>query len=123
MKNTKTYVIWLFLLAFFLTACGSDQTPVAPQGTGPSIGVEITKDSCPSIEAKSDMQIIWTNNDNVDHALLIEHKDEKDVVLEAGGTDVVQPGDTFSILSLAPGEYIYYCLKDRTSFGSILITE
>jgi len=123
MKNAKSYGTCLLVLAFFLTACGSGQTPAAPQGMGPSIGVEITKDGCPSIEASPDMQIIWTNNDSQDHALLIEHKDEQGMVTEAGGTDVIQPGDTFSITSLAPGEYTYYCSKDRTVFGSILITQ
>jgi plastocyanin len=123
MKNIKGYGLWLFLLAFFLTACASGQTPESPQVTAPAIGVEITKDGCPSIEAQTDVQIVWTNNDNVDHTLLIEQKDEQGVVMESGGTDVFQPGDIFTIVSLAPGEYTYYCSKDRTSFGSILITQ
>lgn len=122
MNENKGSGLWVFLLAVILTACGG-QTSLSPQITVPAIGVEITKDSCPSIEARSDMQILWTNTDNVDHALLIEHKDEQGVVMESGGTDVIQPGDTFSIVSLAPGEYTYYCSSDHTSFGSILITQ
>ncbi len=122
MKNINGSGLCVFLLAVILTACGG-QTPSSPQITAPAIGVDITRDGCPSIEARADMQIIWTNKDNAEHTLLIEHKDEQGVVMESGGTDVIQPGDTFSIVSLAPGEYTYYCSNDRTSFGSILITQ
>jgi len=122
MKNIRGYGLWLFLLAFSLTACSEGQIPSSPQISAPAIGVEVTKDSCPSIEAQTDMQISWTNNDTVDHVLWIEHRDGQGVVTEFGGTDVIQPGTTFSIVSLTPGEYTYYCSKDRTAFGSILIT-
>jgi len=122
MKNITGSGSWLFLLIFILTSCGG-QTTLVPEVTRPAIGVEITNDNCPSIEAQADIQILWTNNDTVDHTLWIEHKNEQGVVTEAGGTDLLQPGTTFSITSLMPGKYTYYCSKDRTEFGTILITQ
>ena len=123
MKNIKGFGLLFVFLAFILTACGSGETVSQPQVTAPSIGVEITKDNCPSIEVQVGMQILWTNNDTVDRVLYIEHKDEQGAVMEAGGTDLLQPNTTFSIDGLAIGEYTYYCSKDRTSFGSILVTQ
>ena len=122
MINIKRSGLWLLLLAFSLTACGGG-IPATSEASAPGIGVEITKDSCPSIEAQADMQISWTNNDNVDRILLIERKDEQGVVVETGGTDLLQPGTTFSISSLAPGEYTYFCTKDHSAFGTITITQ
>ena len=96
---------------------------MSPHEVAPAISVELTKGSCPSIEAQDDMQISWTNNDTIDHVLWLEYKDEQGVIIESGGTDLLQPGATFSIASLTPGEYTYYCSQDRTMFGTILITQ
>jgi len=122
MKNIKGSGLWLFLLVIVLTACAS-QTPVPSQVNAPAISVDVTKDNCPSIEAQSSMQISWTNNDTVDLVLWIEHKDENGEITEAGGTDLLQPGTMFSISNLSPGEYTYYCSKDRTVFGTITISQ
>jgi plastocyanin len=110
-------------MAFVLTSCGVRSTPPAALVTPPAIGVQITSDNCPSIEARPDMQISWTNVGNVDLVLSIEHQDEQGVVMESGGTDLLQPGASFSINLTSPGEYTFYCSKDRTAFGTILITE
>jgi plastocyanin len=120
MKNIIGSGLWLFLLAFILTAC-TGQTPSTPQVNAPAISVEITKDNCPSIEAQADIQILWTNTDTVDLVLLIEHKDENGTITETGGTDLFQPGTTFSISSLSPGEYTYFCSQDHSAFGMITI--
>ena len=122
MKNIKVYGFGLFLMAFVLSACGDVQPFQVQQETAPGINVEITKENCPSIEAQADMRISWTNNDTVDLILVIEHKDEQGVITEFGGTGLFQPGTTFSISSLAPGEYTYYCSQDHSAFGTITIT-
>jgi hypothetical protein len=88
----------------------------------PAIGVQITHDNCPSIESKVDTQISWTNTDTVDLVLIIESRDDQDVIISNGGTDLLKPGNTFSVNSLSRGKYRYYCLQDRSVFGSILIT-
>ena len=122
MKNIKVYGFGLLLMACILSACGNVQPFQDQQGTAPGIHVEITKDNCPSIEAQADMRILWTNNDTVDLILMIVQKDEQGVITESGGTDLFQPGTTFSISSLAPGEYTYYCSQDHSAFGTITIT-
>lgn len=118
-----SFGISLFVLVLIVSACRGAQTPLVTQVTPPAIGVQITSDNCPSIEAQSGMQISWTNMDNVDLVLSIEHEDEQGAVTESGGTDLLQPGASFSISVLSPGQYTYYCSIDRTAFGTILITE
>ena len=89
--------------------------------TPPAIGVEITKEECPSIEVQAGMQIAWTNTDDVDRVLLIERKDASGAIVEQGGTDLLQPGTTFSTTLTMPGQYTYYCSKDHTAFGTITV--
>ena len=117
MKNR----IWLVLLfmVLFITACGSTKPPLEPIVTPPAISVLITKDYCPSIEIQAGMQITWTNADNEDLVLWLERKDGQGVLIDSGGTDLLQPGTTFTITLVDSGQYIYYCSKDRAAFGTI----
>ena len=113
--------MWLLLTILILTSCGC-QTTLSPHEVAPAISVEIMKGSCPSIEAQDDMKVSWTNNDTVDHVLWLEYKDEQGIIIQAGGTDLLQPEATSSTALFTPSEYTYYCSQDRTMFGTILIT-
>jgi plastocyanin len=118
--RAKILSVLLFLVST-LTACGSASTPAELIITAPAIGVQITKDDCPSIEIQVGTQIAWTNLDIVDRVLMIERKDEQGIVVDSGGTDLLQPGTSFSITLTDPGQYTYYCSKDRTAFGTITV--
>jgi plastocyanin len=120
MKN-RIGLVLLFLI-FFMTACGSTKPPLEPVVTPPAISVQITKDYCPSIQIQVGMQIAWTNADNEDRVLLLERKDGQGVLIDSGGTDLLQPGTTFTITLTDPGQYIYYCSKDHTAFGTITVS-
>ena len=119
MKN-RSSLIFLFLV-LFMTACGSTRSIAEPVVPPPAISVQITKNYCPSLEVRPGMQIAWTNADNTDRAILLERKDEQGVLIESGGTDLLQPGATFSITMMDPGQYTYYCSKDHTAFGMITV--
>jgi plastocyanin len=119
MKN-RIWLVFLFLV-LFMTGCISSRT-VGPVVTPPAISVQITKDYCPSLEVQAGMQIAWTNADDTDRILLIERKDEQGALIELGGTDLLQPGTTFAITLMDPGQYIYYCSKDHTAFGTITVS-
>jgi len=67
------------------------------------------------------MQIMWTNMDSADHTLIIERTNEQGVIVDVGGTDLLQPGNFFSTSLSETGQYTYYCSKDRTSFGTITV--
>jgi plastocyanin len=112
---------WVLIAALLLSACGASPTPEAPILTAPAIGVQITKQYCPSIEVQVGTSIAWTNADTVDHIVIIERMDEQGVVVDSGGTDLLQPGNTFSILLTEAGQYTYYCSLDRKQFGTIHI--
>ena len=116
--------IWLVLLfvVLFMTACGSTIPPLEPVVTPPAISVQITKDYCPSIEIQVGMQIAWTNADNEDRVLLLERKDEQGVLIDSGGTDLLQSGTTFTTTLMDLGQYTYYCSKDHTVFGTITVS-
>jgi plastocyanin len=118
------YFSFLFAFLFLVsvtTACSNAQNP-PPAVTPPAISVQITKDYCPSVEVQVGMQIAWTNLDTVGRVLWLERKDEKGVIIDAGGTDQLQPGNTFSITLSEPGQYTYYCSKDHKAFGSIMVS-
>jgi len=68
------------------------------------------------------MQIAWTNADNEDRALLLERKDEQGVLIDSGGTDLLQPGTTFTTTLMDLGQYTYYCSKDHTAIGTITVS-
>lgn len=120
MKNRSSF-IFLFLV-LFMTACGSTRPLSEPVVTPPAISVQITKDYCPSLEIQTGMQIAWTNADNANRVLWLERKDEQGTLIDSGGTDLLQPGTTFTITLVDPGQYIYYCSKDRTAFGAITVS-
>lgn len=107
------------ILALAVSACGTPPTPDALVLTPPAIGVELTGEYCPAIEIQLGMHIAWTNVDDEDQLLIIERVDEQGVVVESGGTPLLQPGTTFSILLTEAGEYTYYCSLDRKQFGTI----
>jgi len=119
----RNFSSFLFVILFLmiLVACDSRQLQPAPVLTPPAISLEITGNSCPSIEAQAGMEIAWTNRDTIDRMVWLERKDERGVILDAGGTDLLQPGTTFSIVLTDPGRYIYFCSKDRSAFGTIVV--
>ena len=122
MRNNHVMVWLVFMFsALIMTACGSTNSSVEPMMTPPAISVQITKEYCPSIEVQAGMQIAWTNADDEDHVLWLERKDEQGILVDAGGTDLLQPGTTFSITLTEPGQYTCYCSKDRTAFGTIVV--
>jgi plastocyanin len=114
------FLIAFFFLFIMLSACNGRQEPPPPV-IAPAISVQITKDYCPSIEIQTGMQIAWTNQDSVDHVLWLERKDQNGSIIDAGGTDQLQPGNTFSITFSEPGQYTYYCSKDHAEHGTITI--
>jgi hypothetical protein len=116
-----SFLLISFFLASAMVACTIGETPPAPALTPPAISLEITGDSCPSIEVQSGMQIAWTNRDDIDRMLWLEHEAENGVMVDAGGTDLLQPGTTFSITLTEPGQYTYYCSKDRSASGTITV--
>jgi plastocyanin len=122
MQNKK-FVAWFVFLfsALVMAACGNTTTSAEPMVTPPAISVQITKGSCPSIEVQAGTQIAWTNQDDADHVLVIERKDEQGALIDSGGTDLLQSGTTFSITLMEPGQYTYYCSKDRKDFGTITV--
>jgi hypothetical protein len=120
-RKFYTLLFVSLFLSGMLVACGGRQVQPAPVLTPPAISLEITSNSCPSIEARAGMEIAWTNRDNVDRMLWLERKDERGVIIDAGGTDLLQPGTTFSIVLTEPGQYTYFCSKDRSAFGTIVV--
>ena len=115
---------FVLVVAFFVTimiACIPAETLEAPPVTPPAIGMEISGDVCPSTRVQEGTQITWTNKDDIDRILILMRTDQKGALVDAGGTDLFQPGSTFSITLSEPGQYIYYCAKDRTVSGNITV--
>lgn len=115
---------FVLVVAFFVTimiACIPAETLEAPPITPPAIGMEISGDFCPSTRVQAGAQITWTNKDDVDRILILKRTDENGALVDAGGTDLLQPGSTFSITLTEPGQYTYYCSKDGTVSGQITV--
>jgi plastocyanin len=108
-------------VAITLVACDSIQPADTPALTPPAISVEITRDDYPSLEVQAGTQIAWTNRDDRDRTLWFERTDENGALSDSGGIDLLQPGSTFSTTFMEPGQYTYYCSKDRAAFGTITV--
>jgi hypothetical protein len=121
MKKVFSLMFVQFFLVGIIVACSSIQTLEAPALTPPAVGLEITGDDCPSVEVQTGMQIAWTNLDDVNHTLILERQDDYGVVVDSGGTDLLQPGSTFSITLTEPGQYTYYCSQDKDASGTITV--
>ena len=114
-------LLLMIYLALVSAACSGEEIPPAPVLTPPAISLDLTGENCPSIEVQAGMQIAWTNRDDKDRVLWLEHEDENGVLIDAGGTDLLQPGTTFSITLTEPGQYTYYCTEDRATSGMITV--
>ena len=121
-KNFFSLLVVTVFMAGTIAACSGRQPAQAPLVTPPAISVEITSDECPSIEVQAGMQVAWTNRDVVDHIILLERVDEDGDLVDSGGTDLLQPGSTFSIALTEPGQYTYYCSEDRALSGTITVS-
>ena len=103
-KHFSLLFVTLFL-AGILIACSDGGTQPASVLSPPTISLDITGDDCPSLETQVGMQVAWTNQDNVDHTIMLERTDENGVLIDSVGTDLLQPGSTFSITLIEPGRY------------------
>lgn len=115
------HFIPVFLFAFSITACGVSPVPETWMPTPPAIRVQISDKYCPSVEIQAGTQIAWTNMDDDNRLLIIERMDEQGIVVDSGGTSLLQSGDTFSIILTEAGEYTYFCSLDRTESGTIRV--
>ena len=120
-RKILSLVFVALVLAGTIGACSGERAPLSPLVTPPAISLDLTGDVCPSIEVQAGMQIAWTNQDAIDRTIWFERKDENGVVTESGGIDLLQPGTTFSTAFMEPGQYTYYCSKERTAFGTITV--
>jgi plastocyanin len=119
----RLFILMVFLLvAATVTACGGRQASNESPVTQPAITVQITREYCPSIQAQAGTEIAWTNADDAEHVLLLERKDGQGNLIDSGGTDLLQPGSTFSITLMEAGEYTVYCSKDRSAFGTLTVS-
>lgn len=106
------------LLSTTLAACAAPQTSPVPVLTPPGIGVAITQDACPSLEVRSGMQVVWTNQDSREHVVQHEKLANQDSVFDSG---VLQPGDSFAFTFTEPGRYTYWCAPNGAMKGMVTV--
>ena len=121
--HKKPFILMFVIVSFatIMVVSNIPATSVVPPMTPAAVSLEITGDVCPSVREQAGTQMIWTNGDDIDRILLINRIDQNGTVVESHGTDLFQPGATFSIALTQPGHYTYYCSKDRTVSGTITI--
>ena len=103
------------IIATFVTGCQSQ--PTLATDSAPGIGVEISTDQCPNIEAKSGEHVTWTNTDN--HVHMVRHRAEQGDVQFVSGD--IQPGDSFTFLFVEPGTYRYECSECTSVYGTVVV--
>jgi len=116
----KRLVYLLSLSALILSACGSkgDEIPEVLL-TPPAISVNVTRESCPSMELEAGMWVAWTNVDTVPLPIKIEYPYEKEK--GAGtGLSVIDPGTTFSTNFPDVGVFRVYC-TDTDIYSTITV--
>lgn len=118
MKKHLVYLLSLF--ALILSACGSkgDEIPEVLL-TPPAISVNVTRQSCPSMELEAGMWVAWTNVDTVPLPIKIEYPYEEGK--GAGtGLSVIDPGTTFSTNFPDAGLFRVYC-TDTDIYSTITV--
>lgn len=102
-------------LALTLVAC--DTAGTEPVQSLRGISVEITSSTCPSITIKAGDQVLWTNNDRVEHIVQVEDLNGRSLV-ESGN---LQPGDSFGFVFPEAGSYVYRCSAGGDTTGTITV--
>jgi len=115
LNNMCLILVVFVIIATFMTGCQSQ--PTLATDSAPGIGVEISSDQCPNVEAKSGEQVTWTNTDN--HAHMVRHKPEQGDVQFVSGD--MQPGDSFTFLFVEPGTYLYECSEGTGVYGTVFV--
>lgn len=109
----------LLLAVILLAACGGVAgTPQVIVPTAPAISVDITSDSCPSVEITPGTQIIWTNKDNVEHIVRVKRADSDDILVDLG---TLGAGESGAYTFVESGAYLYWCSQDQSTPGTITV--
>jgi len=116
--DNKRFIILLanvLALMAMITAC--QPTPTQTDLLAPGISVSITSELCPNIEVQVGQQVSWTNRDTHEHT--VREKPDEGVPQFDSGT--LQPGDTYRIIFMEPGNFTYECSRDASIIGTIVV--
>jgi plastocyanin len=116
-SRSLIFSLAVLLALAVLAACGSAEETPASGGTVPGVSISITGSNCPSVEINRDDQIIWTNEDTVEHRIRIAYEDGEPMV----DLSDLQPGDTASVTFPQAGSFTYTCSEDQASTGTITV--
>ncbi len=109
-------------VALLLTACtqASITEPAPMPGlTPPAVIVNITDDSCPSVQIEPGVTLGWRNTGKQIHILQSQTQEDGSRLLDAG---TLQPGDGFALTFTDPGTISYICSEDQSLRGTIIVT-
>lgn len=116
----KRIVVSVFFIALLMiSGCGSKSQQADVSVTPPAISVNVTRESCPSMELEVGMWVAWTNVDTVPLPIKIEYPYEKE---KGAGTalSVIDPGTTFSTNFPDAGTFRVYC-TDTDVYSTITV--
>lgn len=117
MKRNLFFAGMTFLAAGILISCQSPATPTLAELSQPGIGVGISDDSCPSVQAKVGEQISWTNQGRQEHIVRAKSV-EGESAFDSG---TLLPGDSFVVTLTQPETYQYDCSEDGSLTGTITV--
>jgi len=114
----KSFFVGLILLTVNgLVSCQSKATPTLADLSQPGIGVGISDDSCPTVSVKVGQQISWTNQGKQDHVVRAESVEGQ----HQFDSEILQPGDSFTVTLTEPETYLYECSADGSLSGTITV--
>lgn len=118
MKQIQMFI--LVTVVLLLTACQVSTPEVAPMPglTPPAMIVDITDETCPSVEIESGVTVGWRNTGRRVHTLQSQLLDTGGRLFDSG---TLQPGDGFAMTFIDPGIIQYVCSEDGSLKGTITV--
>jgi plastocyanin len=109
-----------FVALLMISGCRNKPQQVDVSITPPAISVNVTRESCPSIELEAGMWVTWTNVDTVSLPIKIEYLDENGKVTDTGMSEI-DSGATFSTNFPEAGISHVYCTDNADTHATITV--
>ena len=116
---TRIFFFIPVVLLFSACAPASPPAPDLAMITPPAIIVYISDNSCPSLEARPGMNVVWVNEEKQERILRSEADEDGNRLLDAR----LKPGEGFTMTFAEPGTVPYICSEDGSLRGTISVTD
>jgi plastocyanin len=111
--NNNRYILYLFILVIFLTACSKDNSNPVTTGSPNEVVISNFAFSPATLTVKVNSTVKWTNNDSYAHTV------SSDTGLFDSGS--LSSGASFSRQFTSTGTFTYHCAFHSSMKATIIV--